>query len=114
MARNVGDQFTLTLVNDQGSQIIPNEDGALGNPGDTSFSQGQITVTAVSSGNGPNGPNPPFPFPNYPPPGAFPRPITSTTYKPRACPALNHTTARLSPPPLSPTIPPPSAHPTPP
>src|SRR5260370_11687434 len=60
MARNVGDQFTLTLVNDQGSQIIPNEDGALGNPGDTSFSQGQITVTAVALGNGPKGPNTPM------------------------------------------------------
>src|SRR5260370_24321312 len=91
MARNVGDQFTLTLVNDQGSQIIPNEDGALGNPGDTSFSQGQITVTAVASGNGPNRPHPPLAFPISRAPVDFARPITSTTSKTGACAALNKT-----------------------
>lgn len=47
-----GDQFTITLVDDQGlsgQSIIPNEDGALGMPGATSFSAGQLTVSSGSA-----------------------------------------------------------------
>lgn len=44
-----GHQFAVTLSDDQGlsgSNIIPNEDGALGLPGGTSFSSGQVIVTS--------------------------------------------------------------------
>jgi len=45
-----GHQFKLTLLNDQPTQSTnPNEDGALGNPGDTSFSQNQVTVSSSST-----------------------------------------------------------------
>src|SRR5260370_22957958 len=77
-------------------QSSPNEDVALRNPGDTSFSQGQITVTAVASGNGPNGPNPPFAFAIYRAPVDFARPITSTTYTTRAYAGLNKTDDQLA------------------
>ncbi len=96
MASNVGDQFTLTLVNDQNSQIIPDEDGALGNPGDTSFSQSQINVTAIATGNGANGPNPPFAFAVYRAPLDFARPITSTTYKTGACGGVSKSDDQLA------------------
>jgi len=44
------DQITLTLLNDQGTpSTSTDEDGALGNPGDTQFSQGQVTVTGESA-----------------------------------------------------------------
>lgn len=49
-AQNVGDQFKLTLINDQNVQsnpANPNWDGALGNPGDTTFSLNQVTVSAI-------------------------------------------------------------------
>jgi pimeloyl-ACP methyl ester carboxylesterase len=85
MAKNVGDQFALTLVNDQNSQIIPGEDGALGNPGDTSFSLSQISVTAVNTGTGPNGPNPPFAFAIYRAPVDFARQVSTGLYKSGAC-----------------------------
>jgi pimeloyl-ACP methyl ester carboxylesterase len=55
-AQNLGDQITLTLMNDQGTQSSnPNEDGALGNPGDLTFSQSKITVTAQDTPAGPMG-----------------------------------------------------------
>jgi len=79
MAKNVGDQFTLTLVNDQNSQIIPGEDGALGSPGDTTFSQSQIVVTAVGTGNGP------FAFAVYRAPGDFARQVSTGLYKSGTC-----------------------------
>jgi pimeloyl-ACP methyl ester carboxylesterase len=44
-----GHQFAVTLLDDQGlsgPNILPNEDGGLGVPGGTSFSSGQMTVTA--------------------------------------------------------------------
>ncbi len=44
-----GHQFTATLLDDQGlsgPNIIASEDGALDSPGGTSFSSGQLTVTA--------------------------------------------------------------------
>jgi pimeloyl-ACP methyl ester carboxylesterase len=55
-ANNVGDQCQVTLLNDQPTPVqssSPDQDGALGNPGDTSFSQSQITVTAVETQSGP-------------------------------------------------------------
>jgi hypothetical protein len=49
-AANPGDQYTLTLMNDRGNPSqSPSEDGALGSPGDTAFSQNQVTVTAVAT-----------------------------------------------------------------
>ncbi|MCU1240036.1 MAG: hypothetical protein JWO71_762 [Candidatus Acidoferrum typicum] len=45
-----GHSFMVALLNDQGTQsTAPNEDGALGSPGDTNFSQSQVTVTAGSA-----------------------------------------------------------------
>src|SRR5580692_8792456 len=55
-ANNVGDQCQLTLFNDQTTPVqssSPDQDGALGSPGDTSFTQSQITVQAVQTQNGP-------------------------------------------------------------
>ena len=93
-ANNVGDQFTLTLFNDQQppkQSGLPNEDGALGNPGDTSFSQNQITVTAVATGNGPNGqPNPPFAFAVYRAPVDFARQISPGFYKSGTCGSMTN------------------------
>lgn len=45
-AKNAGDQFTFTLVNVFSND--PQSDGALGAPGDTSFTQSQVTVSAVN------------------------------------------------------------------
>jgi uncharacterized membrane protein/pimeloyl-ACP methyl ester carboxylesterase len=86
-ATNVGDQFTLTLFGDQqplSQSSLPNEDGALGNVGDTTFSQSQLTVNAQSTGSGPNGPNAPFAFAIYRAPVDFARP-TGLTYKSGGC-----------------------------
>jgi sugar lactone lactonase YvrE len=53
-ADNVGDQFDLTLFNDQSQQSgVPAEDGALGNPGDTTFALSDLTVTAIPTSQGP-------------------------------------------------------------
>ena len=44
-----GHQFAVTLTDDQGlsgSNILPGEDGALGLPGGTIFSSGQVIVTS--------------------------------------------------------------------
>jgi hypothetical protein len=95
-ATNVGDQFTLTLVNDQNGQIIPDEDGALGNPGDAIFAQGQITITAVNTGTGPNGPNPPFAFAAYRAPVDFARPTGATTYKSGTCGGVSMSDDKLA------------------
>jgi len=46
---NVGDQFTVTIQD----FTSPDEVGALGNPGDTTFSQSSLTVTAVQTSKGP-------------------------------------------------------------
>jgi len=52
-ANNVGDQFALTVFNDQNQQSISaDEDGALGNPGDVTFSLSQITASAVLTPQG--------------------------------------------------------------
>ena len=44
---SAGHQFAVKLLNGQGTQSsLSNEDGALGNPGDTSFTLSLVTVTA--------------------------------------------------------------------
>lgn len=84
-ANNVGDQFVLTVLNDSTQQQsdLPNEDGALGNPGDTSFSQTQLAVTAVatSSSGSPN----PMAFAIYRAPIDFARPVSGGGYKLGTC-----------------------------
>lgn len=72
----LNDQVTLTLMNDHsppGQSQSADEDGALGNPGDTSFTQSQITVTAVSTTN-----NGPMAFAIYRAPIDFVRPSSGT------------------------------------
>lgn len=85
-AVNVGDQFTVTILNDQNGQESnsPNEDGALGNPGDTSFSQPQVAVTAVATNSDGNNPNP-MAFAVYRAPIDFARPTSSGGYKSGSC-----------------------------
>jgi len=54
-ALNAGDQYTFTILNEQFTpSVAPSEDGALGNPGDTSFNimQSQISVSAVHTAHG--------------------------------------------------------------
>lgn len=83
-AVNVGDQFTVTVLNDStGAQsTLPDEDGALGNPGDTAFSQTQVGVTAVAT----NATNPnPMAFAVYRAPIDFARPTSSGGYKSGVC-----------------------------
>ncbi len=46
---NVGDQFTVTIQD----FTSPDEVGALGNPGDATFSQSSLAVTAVQTSKGP-------------------------------------------------------------
>jgi len=68
-ANSVGEQFTLTVVNDQGTQSTSSaEDGGLGKIGTTTFSASQLTVTAVSTTAGP------MAFAIYGGPLDFPRP----------------------------------------
>jgi pimeloyl-ACP methyl ester carboxylesterase len=66
-AANVGDQFTLTLLNDQGqSSSSSSDDGGLGGVGQQNFSS-QITTSAVSTPSGP------MAFALYVAPTDFPR-----------------------------------------
>src|SRR5712692_8469221 len=47
-ANHVGDQFTITLLNDaQQVSVSPDADGALSNPGNTGLTQAKLTVTAI-------------------------------------------------------------------
>lgn len=69
-AVNAGEQFTLTMINDQNSpSVSADEDGALGNPGDATLNitQSQISVTAVNTASGP------FAFAVYRAPADFAR-----------------------------------------
>lgn len=84
-AQNVGDQFTITLMNDQNSTIVPDQDGALGNPGDTVFSQSQITVTAIPV-NTPGGGTAPLAFAVYRVPTDFARETAPDSYMSGTCP----------------------------
>ncbi len=68
-AKSDGEQFTLTVVNDQGQQSTSSaEDGGLGTIGSSSFTLSQLTVTAVKTSNGP------MAFAIYGVPVDFPRP----------------------------------------
>jgi len=64
-----GEQFTFTVINDQGVQSISAaEDGGLSPIGSASFTSSQLTVTAVSTSQGP------MAFAIYGAPVDFPRP----------------------------------------
>ena len=79
-AQNVGDQFTFTLTNDQNAvSSNPQFDGALGNPGDTTFTQNQITVSAIPL-TAADGSQTPFAFAVYRAPIDFVRPQSANSY----------------------------------
>lgn len=81
-ATNVGDQFTITLLNDQGARSgSVAQDGALGNPGDTTFTQSQITVSAIAVTGSPQ----PFAFAVYLAPVDFARQNGDGSYMSGAC-----------------------------
>lgn len=68
-AASVGEQFTLTVLNDSGQQSQSSaEDGGLGAIGSTGFGASQLTVTAVRTRIGP------IAFAIYGSPVDFPRP----------------------------------------
>ncbi len=68
-ANAAGEQFTFTVINDQGQQSTSAaEDGGLGAIGSGSFALSQLTVTAVSTSQGP------MAFAIYGAPVDFPRP----------------------------------------
>jgi pimeloyl-ACP methyl ester carboxylesterase len=68
-AAAVGEQFTFTVVNDQGQQSSSAaEDGGLAAIGSASFTSSQLTVSAVSTSQGP------MAFAIYGAPVDFPRP----------------------------------------
>lgn len=88
--QNAGDQFTITLFSDQAAQSdSPSQDGALGNPGDTSFTQSQITVTAenvtVTAADGSTS-QVPFAFAVYHAPIDFVREPSPGSYLSGMCP----------------------------
>lgn len=92
---NPGHQFTVTLVNDQGnsgSSTIPNEDGAVGIPGTTSFSLGQVTVTAGSADQYGMA----HAFAVYRAPIDFARPIGATTFKTGTCQGVSKTDDQMA------------------
>lgn len=68
-ANSVGEQFTITVIDDQGQQSTSSiEDGGLGAIGTISFTASQLTVTAVGTASGP------MAFAIYGSPLDFPRP----------------------------------------
>jgi pimeloyl-ACP methyl ester carboxylesterase len=68
-ANSVGEQFTFTVINDQGVQSVSAvEDGGLAAIGSASFTSSQLTVNAVSTSQGP------MAFAIYGVPVDFPRP----------------------------------------
>ncbi len=68
-ASSAGEQFTFTVINDQGQQSVSAaEDGGLAAIGSTSFTLSQLTVSAVSTSQGP------MAFAIYGAPVDFPRP----------------------------------------
>lgn len=88
-AQNAGDQFKLTLVNDQNliSQA-PDQDGALGNPGDTTFSLNQLTVSAILV-NTQSGGTTPIAFAVYRAPVDFARQNPDGSYPSGFCRFIN-------------------------
>ena len=72
-ANSVGEQFTITVMNDQGVQSTsPIEDGGLGSIGTKTFTASQLTVTAVTTTVGA------MAFAIYGSPLDFPRPDRHT------------------------------------
>ena len=68
-ANSVGEQFTFTVINDQGQQSTSStEDGGLGPIGSSTFTASQLTVAAVNTSKGP------IAFAIYGVPVDFPRP----------------------------------------
>jgi pimeloyl-ACP methyl ester carboxylesterase len=91
---SVGDQFQVTLLNDQNPPAqsgSPSEDGALGQPGDTSFSQSQIVVNASS----PNGTAPGYAFVVYRAPADFARSTGPNSFKSGSCNGSSNTDDQL-------------------
>lgn len=87
--QNVGDQFKLTLVNDQNKiSQTPDQDGALGNPGDTTFSLNEITVSAIGV-NTPGGGTASLAFAVYRVPVDFARQNPDGSYQSGFCQFLN-------------------------
>lgn len=79
-AKNVGDQFTFTLLNDaNASSTSTQNDGALGNPGDTTFTQNQVTVSAINL-TGADGSQSPYAFAVYQAPIDFVRAQAEGSY----------------------------------
>lgn len=93
---NPNHQFTVTLTNDQGASganIIPNEDGALGLPGSSSFTSGQVVVSSGSADS--NGMD--HAFAVYRAPLDFARPTpTGTSFKTASCNGANGTDDQLA------------------
>jgi PGAP1-like protein len=88
--QTVGDQITLTLMNDQGQPSgSRDQDGALGNLGDTTFSQNQVTVTSQSTNNGP------YAFAVYRAPIDFARP-SGGSFMSGQCGSVNNTDDQLA------------------
>ena len=68
-ANSVGEEFTITVINDEGQQSASSiEDGGLGAIGTSSFTASQLTVTAIGTTKGP------MAFAIYGSPLDFPRP----------------------------------------
>jgi len=86
-ANNAGDQFTISVLNDQGAQSSDaNADGALGNPGDTTFSKSQVTVSAINVTTDPStNAQAPFAFAVYRAPIDFARQKLDGTYQNGNC-----------------------------
>jgi probable HAF family extracellular repeat protein len=95
---NAGDQFTLTLMNDQqppAQSSSPDEDGALGNTGATNFSLSQLTVRA-NAVTLPNGQQLPFAFAVYRAPLDFARLASGGLYKSGTCGSVSNTDDNLA------------------
>lgn len=85
-AKNVGDQIKLTLVSDQNkTSDAPDQNGGLGKPGDTTFSLGELTVTAIAVTT-PDGGTAPFAFAVYRAPIDFARETAPDSYMSGSCP----------------------------
>ncbi|HEV3481490.1 MAG TPA: hypothetical protein VGR97_04095 [Candidatus Acidoferrales bacterium] len=97
-AINVGDQFTITLFNDQQTPTQSSstaEDGALDNPGGTTFTQSQVTATAIAVTNA-SGQQVPMAFAVYRGPLDFARQNSDTSYKTGTCGAVSNTDDNLA------------------
>lgn len=97
-AVSVGDQFTITLFNDQQPALqsdSPSEDGALGSPGGTSFTQSQITAAAIAVTT-PNGQQVPVAFAVYRAPLDFARQNPDASYKTGTCGSITNTDDNLA------------------